>query len=115
MLQQEFLKAEKLAKENDTSGLNAMRASYDKKVARTALLGLVSLLLLFFGEWTAGKFAPGMLASSELFRSAMLFLPAVCIFLYFFLSKRFTDGRQLVDLALELKKRESLATAKKEG
>jgi hypothetical protein len=113
MLQREFHAAERLAQDNDEAALKALHAAYDRKVTRAALLGLVSLLGLLFGEWILNKIDSELAAPGSWPRTVLLGAASVGIFLYFVLSKRFTDARDRVTLAIELKGRET--SPQKEG
>lgn len=110
MLIHEYRKAEKLAAENDTPRLHDLYKAYDRKVTRVAYVGLVSLLMLLLGPYVLSKVSPGFAVTHDTAYLVLTYAAASGIAAYFILSKRFTEGRQRVSLALELKQR-SASTA----
>jgi hypothetical protein len=113
MLTSAYHKAEKLAEENDLTGLETGRQACAKKQTRVAYVGLATMVYLFCGQWAAEKISPGIVsAHAEGFRIAYILIGLVGLGFYFSMSKRYSEKGQLFELALELKKRAAAAPKK---
>jgi hypothetical protein len=101
----EKLAAEKLAEENDASSLESLCRECTKRIRFTAGILMVTLLHVCFGQALVRSFVPWFAAQHpEMNRWGYALVNVLGISLYLVLSARSSKRREIVLLALELKR-----------